>query len=270
MSIQGIRRRIATADPVVVDVVLAVFLTLLVCLQIWFVAHGRPEGLPLPPNARLERVEERAPEFLAYIVASCAFLPLAFRRTVPWLAFLLSGAGAAFYSALHAPPAFVTLGPMVALFSLAAYAKRRHSGLIALLVVGVVLAVPVFAFSSSVRWVAEVVGSFVLLAAAALLGEADRNRREYIAEVEARAVQAERTREEEARRRVDEERMHIAREVHDIVAHSLSIVTIQASAAAAQLDTDIAGARESIENVRATGREALAELRSMLDVLRTG
>ena len=125
------------------------------------------------------------------------------------------------------------------------------------------------AFSSD-RWMAQAVGTFALIAAAMLLGEAARNRRAYIAEVEQRAFDAERTREEEARRRVDEERIRIAREVHDIVAHSLSIVTVQASAAATLLDTDPERARESIDHIRATSKQALGELRSVLDVLRTG
>ena len=189
---------------------------------------------------------------------------------MPWLALVLSGIAAAVYQVLPFPPAFTVLGPMIALYSLAAYAKRRTTALMALLVAGIFVSVPVFAFSFGVRWVAEVVGSFMLLAAAALLGDTTRSRREYVAEVEARAEEAERTREEEALRRVDEERMRIAREVHDVVAHSLSIVTVQAAAAEAVLDTDPAQARESMGHIRETSREALGELRSMLDVLRTG
>ncbi|MHB9002639.1 MAG: sensor histidine kinase [Coriobacteriia bacterium] len=271
MNMTTLKTRYRSLDPVVVDIALAVGLALIVCLQIWFVTHGRPEGMKLPPNVRLDLHEgPRAPEFLAYLIAACAFLPLAFRRAVPWLALALSGGATIVYSLQPMPAAFVTLGPMIALFSVAAYSRRRHTGLIALVVVGVVIAVPVFAFSSNIRWIVELTGSFVLLAAAALFGEADRNRKVYIAEVEARAAQAERTRDEEARRRVDEERIRISREVHDIVAHSLSIVTIQAAAAISQIDTDPQGARESMENVRDSGRGALAELRSMLDVLRTG
>jgi signal transduction histidine kinase len=158
---------------------------------------------------------------------------------------------------------------MVAIYSLAAFSTKRHSGFVALFVAGMIAAVPLIAFSSD-RWIAQAVGTFALIAAAMLLGEAARNRRAYIAEVEQRAFEAERTREEEALRRVDEERIRIAREVHDIVAHSLSIVTVQASAATTLLDTDPERARESIDHIRTTSKEALGELRSMLDVLRTG
>lgn len=271
----SIRKRIAEADPLVVDIVTAVALALAACLQIWLVSHARPAGLPVPPNLQnpvFRPDREQAPVWIAYVIALASFLPLALRRKIPWLALLLTGGAALAYQLIRdMPPAFVSLGPMLALYSFAVYSKRRRSGLIGLLAAGVVIAVPVFALSSSVRWVAETVGYFVLLAAAALFGDAERNRREYVAEVERRAADAERTREEEALRRVDEERIRIAREVHDIVAHSLSIVTVQASAAQALLDQgNTGGARDSIQNVRTTGKEALAELRSMLDVLRTG
>jgi signal transduction histidine kinase len=268
-AVDRMRDRLKGVDPLVIDVAIALGLALLVCAQIFLVSHVRPTDMPIPPGARLARTR---PDFglVPYILAACAFLPLAFRRTVPWLALVLSGAAAAAYSLLPMEPAFVTLGPMIALYSLAAYAKRRHMWLLAFLVVGLVIAVPIIAYSAGVRWVAEVVSTFTLLAAAALLGEVTRNRRDYIAAVEARAAEAERTREEEALRRVDEERVRIAREVHDIVAHSLSIVTVQAAAAEAVLDTDPDQARESLRHIRASGKAALGELRSMLEVLRTG
>jgi signal transduction histidine kinase len=97
-----------------------------------------------------------------------------------------------------------------------------------------------------------------------------RSRREYVEEVEHRLQEAERTREEEALRRVDEERIRIAREVHDIVAHGLSVVTVQAQAGLSTIESDTGQTRSSLETIRDTGKDALTELRSMLDVLRTG
>lgn len=272
MSISDLKTRLRRTDPLVLDIVLALSLAALVCVEILVVSRLRTHGgdFPVPPNVRDMRLPD-VPSFFTFALAASAFLPLAVRRTVPWLALTLSGAAALIYQLQPMPPAFVVLGPMLALYALAAHSRRRHAGLIALAAAGVVVAVPVFALGSSERWVAEFVGAFVLLAASALLGDAERNRRAYVAEVEQRALDAERTREEEALRRVDEERIRISREVHDIVAHSLSIVTIQAGAAASLLDRgDDSGARASIENVRTTGKQALAELRSMLDVLRTG
>jgi len=273
MTWRDIKERIARLDPLVVDTMVAVGLTLLVCLMVYVVSATRSPGLPQVPNWRAMHPAGRQASagIGVYALIALTFMPLAVRRKIPWLALVVSGTAALVYALRPGiPPAPTILAPMIALYTLASGARQRRVGLLALVVIGVMVAVPVFAFSSSVRWVAEAVGSFVMLAAAALLGEAERNRREYIAEVERRAAEAERTREEEALRRVDEERIRIAREVHDIVAHSLSIVTVQAGAAATLLETDPASARDSVENIRATSKNALAELRSMLDVLRTG
>jgi signal transduction histidine kinase len=120
---------------------------------------------------------------------------------------------------------------------------------------------------SALFW-ADVVRTLALLAGAAALGDATRNRRAYVAEVERRAAEAELRGEEQARRRVDEERLRIARELHDITAHSLSIVAVQSGAALHVLDTDPAEARRSLTAIRETSRSALAELRAMLGVLR--
>ncbi len=273
MTYRDLKARIERLDPAIIDMAIAVGLTLAVCIQIWILSTARPDALPGIPNWQLDHRPEPQPGFgiVRYLLVAAAFMPLALRRQVPWLALGMASAGALAYTLLPlAPPAPTVLAPMIALYTLAANAKRRHSGWIALLAIGVVGAVPLFAFSSSVRWVAELGGAIVVLAAAALLGESERTRRAYLAEYEHRALEAERTREEEALRRVDEERIRIAREVHDIVAHSLSIVTVQANAAMALVDTDPVRARESISHVRNSSKQALAELRSMLDVLRTG
>jgi signal transduction histidine kinase len=107
-----------------------------------------------------------------------------------------------------------------------------------------------------------------LLAGATALGDATRNRRAYIDEVERRAADAERTAEEEAIRRVDEERLRIARELHDVTAHSLSIVAVQSGVALHVLDTDPEAARTALRAIRETSRDSLQELRGMLGVLR--
>lgn len=275
-----LRQRIDALDPVVVDAAVAVGLALLTCLQIWSYskfAELRP-AFHVPPGtgrgptggAFPFPLEPREPAVVTYVLAAMCFLPLALRRKIPWLALLLSGGFAlAYLVGPKAPPAFTTLGPMIALYTLAARAKRRRRGTIALIVVAMVLAVPLMALSGNTHWLRETVSTVVLLSASALLGDSARSRREYIEEVEQRALEAERTREEEAARRVDEERLRIAREVHDVLAHSLSIVTVQAAAAESLLDREPARAKESIGHIRVTSKQALAELRSMLGVLRT-
>ncbi|MCE5202719.1 MAG: sensor histidine kinase [Actinomycetia bacterium] len=271
MRLSDITRRIRERDPLVVDSALAIALTVLTCVLAYLLMRVPPGNAPALPNLHPVVPEhERPPAALAYLLIAGTFLPLAVRRKTPWIALAVSAASMAAYQLTRGlPPAPLAFGPMLAMYSFAAYSRRRHAGLLVLVAAGLAIAVPVFAFSSSVRWVANLVGAFALLAAAALLGEAARNRREYVEAVEMRALQAERTREEEARRRVDEERIRIARDVHDIVAHSLSIVTVQAGAAATLLERDPAQARQSIEHIRATSKQALSELRSMLDVLRT-
>ncbi len=273
MTLTRIRQRIEALDPLVVDSAVAVALAGLVCLQLLVMSSGigrpAPDG-PIPPGAFLVRIHRPPAEAWSYLLAAGSFLPLALRRRLPWLALMLSGACALAYQLLHGPPAFTTLGPMIAIYSVAAYADRRRTWLLWLLASGVIIAVPVFAFSSGTRWIVEVVGAFILVAAAAALGDNARTRREYVAEVENRAREAERTREEEALRRVDEERMRIAREVHDVVAHSLSIVAVQAGAADALIAEEPARAKEAIGHIRSTSKQALAELRGMLEVLRTG
>jgi signal transduction histidine kinase len=87
-------------------------------------------------------------------------------------------------------------------------------------------------------------------------------------EAKERAARAEREREERARRAVADERARIARELHDVVGHSVSVMTVQASAVRMRLEDDQGQVREALEVVERTGREALAEMRRMVGVLR--
>ena len=95
-----------------------------------------------------------------------------------------------------------------------------------------------------------------------------RSRKEYFAEVEQRAIRAEETREEEARRRVVEERLRIARELHDVVAHHIAVVHVQAGVADHLLDDKPAEAHEAIGHIRRASSTVLDELGGLLDVLR--
>ena len=87
-------------------------------------------------------------------------------------------------------------------------------------------------------------------------------------EAEERAARAEREREQRARRAVADERARIARELHDVVGHSVSVMTVQASAVRMRLEDDQSQVSEALEVVERTGREALAEMRRMVGVLR--
>jgi signal transduction histidine kinase len=103
---------------------------------------------------------------------------------------------------------------------------------------------------------------------AAAAGDAKRTRRAYIAAIEERAERAERTREQEAKRRVTEERMRIARELHDVVAHHIALVNVQAGVAAHVMDTRPDQAKQALAHVRQASRSALDELRATVGLLR--
>jgi signal transduction histidine kinase len=115
-------------------------------------------------------------------------------------------------------------------------------------------------------------GDFVLVCAIAaiawLIGFAFYERSRRTVELTERAERAERARESEARAAAAEERARIAREMHDVVAHSLSVMVVQAEAAEAMLDSAPDRARRPLAAVQETGRGALGELRRMLGVLR--
>jgi signal transduction histidine kinase len=102
----------------------------------------------------------------------------------------------------------------------------------------------------------------------AALGESVRTRRVLAAEAQERAELAERTKEEEARRRVDAERLRIAREVHDTVAHAIAVINVQAGVTAHVLDKRPEQARDTLVTIEQTSARALGELRATLGMLR--
>ena len=106
------------------------------------------------------------------------------------------------------------------------------------------------------------------LLAAGAVGAYVAARRQWLLAESDRAAQAEQAREEETRRRVDAERMRIARELHDVVAHSMAMINVQATAAGMQLADDPASAAEAIQAIRVASKSGLRELRTILQVLR--
>jgi signal transduction histidine kinase len=105
------------------------------------------------------------------------------------------------------------------------------------------------------------------LLAAGAVGAYVAARRQWLAAEGERAARAEQAREEETRRRVDAERMRIARELHDVVAHSMAMINVQATAASMQLAADPASAAEAIQAIRGASKSGLRELRAILEVL---
>jgi signal transduction histidine kinase len=106
------------------------------------------------------------------------------------------------------------------------------------------------------------------LLAAGAVGGYVAARRQWLAAEHDRAARDEQAREEETRRRVDAERMRIARELHDVVAHSMAMINVQATAASMQLAADPSSAAEAIQAIRRASKSGLRELRAILEVLR--
>ena len=200
-------------------------------------------------------------------------VPVVFRRAYPVEAFAVVIAIGALQVLLLRRPAGADLAVLVVLYTLAASRPRRVSlrGL-AVCLAGAAAAI--------VRWhparggldlytigtEAALFGAPVLLAW--LLGDSARWRRGYYQALEERAARLERERDAQAQVAAAAERARIAREIHDVVAHNVSVMVVQADGAAFALDGSPQRAREALAAISATGRRALAEMRSLLGVLR--
>jgi signal transduction histidine kinase len=112
------------------------------------------------------------------------------------------------------------------------------------------------------------VSNYILFVTAWVLGDNLQTRRAYVRSLEERAVLSEAAMLEEARQAVTAERTRIARELHDVIAHSVSVMVVQAGAARRVLDKDPARASEAMSSIESTGRQSLNELRRLLGMLR--
>ncbi|MFF5228410.1 sensor histidine kinase [Dactylosporangium sp. NPDC000521] len=205
---------------------------------------------------------------VALLVASG--LILAVRRRWPVAVFVTSAliSLAYFVTGFTDGPGWI--GLFVALYTLTAYGDGRRSLLVAGAGIGVLATGWLIAGAdveprAAIGWVFFRIAASVMAAA---LGESVRSRRVAVAEALERAAQAERTREEEARSRVDAERLRIAREVHDTVAHAIAIINVQAGVTAYMLDQRPDRAREALVTIEQTSAQALHEMRTVLGVLR--
>lgn len=205
--------------------------------------------------------------WLGYALSAVAALILVGRRRWPLAVFAGTLVVAIAAIASASPTGAISLPVVIAVYTLAQVEERRRAALAALLA-GVALALArgllQYRGWSDARTVLEP----ALTLAALFLGWALSSQRAYITEIEARAVQAERTREEEARRQVDAERLRIARELHDVLAHGIATINVQAGVAAHVLQDNPEHAEQALRTIKATSKEALHELRGILGVLR--
>ena len=209
------------------------------------------------------------PSPIAYLALAATTVPLVLRRKFPWPVLVVTSVAMLVSQYRFDTLGMPVFGPVVALFTLASERGRAETVVAtALLAVGVVATAN--AESTALLTFFSRFTSIALLVCGALVGYAYKMNRALTVEAQLRAEQAERTREEEAARRVEAERVRIAREVHDITAHSLSAVSVQAAAAERLVERDPQAAKEAIAAVRATSKQALDDIRGMIGVLRHG
>ena len=197
-----------------------------------------------------------------------ATVPVALRRRWPVATLIVTGAAVALTTVLgHS----LAPAPLVALplYSLTLRYPRRQS-LAAVIALEAALALSVGVAWSLGRAQGDVTFNFFLAAATWFIADSIATRRAYVRGLREQREERQRLEIEEARRAIVEERMAIARELHDVVAHSLSVIAIQSGVGRHVLDTQPGEARKALAAVEATSRAALEELRGVLGVLRRG
>jgi signal transduction histidine kinase len=262
------QRLLAAIDrhPTLADLALAAAISILSLLNIWLEWSS---ALPSPPLA--------VP--LAVGLTLFLTLPLTWRRRFP-LAVLLTMTIASALSSLAGVPDSLWAGNAwgLALYSAGVYGSERwrdpvraaaiigFTGVIAYEILWAGL--PEYEGSPLPLRIVPLLSNFAITAAIYWFSDAVRIRRERETQLAARTVQLEREREENARRAVLEERVRIARELHDVVAHHVSLMGVQAGAARRVLHRQPAQAAEVLTAIEATGREAVRELHRLLGFLR--
>ncbi|MET9891695.1 sensor histidine kinase [Streptomyces sp. NPDC006465] len=206
-------------------------------------------------------------------IASFLCLVVALRRRMPEKMLILAAALGFLQLVLDVEVMTADFAMLVIIYTVAADGARWASrfALIGGLCAGTL---------SQLRWPATESGGLggvliaifqtVPFALAWVLGDSIRTRRAYLAQLEERAARLEKEREAQAKVAVAAERARIARELHDVVAHNVSVMVVQADGAAYVMDTAPDQAKKALETISGTGRQALAEMRRLLGVLRTG
>lgn len=211
-------------------------------------------------------VDFRDPSVLGTVLAVLSSVPVAWRRRRPLSVLAVTSVAAVTYEVLGFNTSFGPFGVLVALYTVAAHCDRARSRVAALFVaVGLIIVL------LTARWevsIASIASNIIIFGTVWLIGDNLQTRRAYVASLQERAERAEETRLAEARRAVAEERTRIARELHDVVAHSMSVMVVQAGAAQRVMGRDPDEAANALAAIESTGRKAMTEMRRLLGVLR--
>ncbi|MET7361566.1 histidine kinase [Streptomyces sp. NPDC005562] len=247
----------ARTHPLAVDAALAT--AVLVCMVVGSFAEPYGEHGPTWGT--------RTPDAPSLLLMALGALALVFRRRAPWSVLAATSAASIVELLTGEPRAPVVMCAVIALFTVAARTDRSTTWRIGLVTMTGLTGVAML--SGPLPWYAqENLGIFAWTGMAAAAGDAVRSRRAFVDAIRERAERAERTREEEARRRVAEERLRIARDLHDVVAHHIALVNVQAGVAAHVMDRRPDQAKEALSHVRDASRSALNELRATVGLLR--
>ncbi|MFG2646523.1 sensor histidine kinase [Streptomyces sp. NPDC048436] len=248
----------AKAHPLAVDAALAA--AVLVCMVIGsFVEPYGQNGGPTWGT--------HTPGTLSLVLMLLSSTALVFRRRAPWIVLAATCAFTVVDLVTGEFRGSVVMSAVIALYTVAATTNRPTTWRVG--VVTITSLTGVAMLTGPLPWYAqENLGIFAWTGMAAAAGDAVRSRRAFVDAIRERAERAERTREEEARRRVAEERLRIARDLHDVVAHHIALVNVQAGVAAHVMDKRPDQAKEALSHVRDASRSALNELRATVGLLR--
>jgi signal transduction histidine kinase len=201
------------------------------------------------------------------VLATAMFAPLLVRTRFP-LGVLLTILAASAVQYAYGGSAFQPWFAFVlALYAVAAHSDLRRAMLGGVIGAGAIVAVDVGKLLSG-EGVGDVVPAWFFVAGVWFFGRWVRRRSLHTRQLEDRAAHLERERDEQARAAVAEERARISRELHDVVAHSVSVMVVQAQAAQRLIGSEETNVGQMLESIETTGRQALVELRRLLGVLR--
>src|SRR3954452_23304904 len=204
----------------------------------------------------------KEPAWAVIGLIECTALPLAWGSLLPLpvlgITLVAAVAGDVLFGGLQ------LAGPVIALYTVARHHERRVS-LTATAVTALALAVSAASRAAENPFFA--IAIYLVLAAAWAIGDNVRRRHAYLTRVQAREAAIEEEQQERARVAVAEERARIARELHDVISHNVSVMVLQAAAGADVFATHPERSREALGSIEAAGREALAELRRLLTVV---
>jgi len=200
----------------------------------------------------------------AFVLVVLQALPLTWRRRWPVPVLFAVGIPSQVYAILGIPYGNVPFGPMIAYYTVMDRSSTRTRWAISLLVVFGLIRVQFLPYHTAY----SLFTGLLEFGAAGIAGVFSRTHRAYTREVEARAEQAETERERQVALAAAHERTRIARELHDVVAHHVSLMAVQSEAAASLLPGRPVEAGRSVQIIGDTAREALTELRRLLGVLR--